>query len=88
MFLKVSKGTIAYDASLAKSKVPFASTIATFRRRSFKPVVVVYIKTFHTGFSADAQVENRAKGKAYKVLSLGQAEDVASGQTFRYAFSG
>ena len=52
--LKVSKGTVAYDTSFAKSKVPFASTIATFRGRSFEPAVVVLHKNFQIGFSGDA----------------------------------
>ena len=55
MCLKVSKGNIAYDTSLAKSKVPFASTIATFHGRSFKPDVVVLYKNFHMG--CDAQIK-------------------------------
>ena len=56
MFLKVSTGTIAYDTSFAKSIFPFASTIATFRGRSFKPAVVVVYKNFHMGFSGDAHM--------------------------------
>ena len=56
MFLKVSKGTIAYDTSFAKSIVSFASTIATFRGRSFKPAVVVVYKSFHMRFSGDAHI--------------------------------
>ena len=61
MFLKTSKGTIAYDTSFAKSKVPFASTIATFRGRSFEPAVVVLYKNFHMGFSGDAHLRFRVK---------------------------
>ena len=57
MFSKVSKGNIAYNTSFAKSKVPFASTIATFRGRSFKSAVVVSYNNFHMGFSGDAQVQ-------------------------------
>ena len=56
MFLKASQGNIAYDTSFTKSKVPFASTIATFRGRSFKPAVVVLYKNFHMGFSSDAHI--------------------------------
>ena len=52
MFLKVSKRNMAYDTSFAKSKVPFTSTIATFRGRSFKPAVVVLYKTSTWGFRA------------------------------------
>ena len=59
VLLKVSKGTIAYDASFAKSKVPFASTVATFRGRSFEPAVVVLHKSFHMGFSGDAHMSLR-----------------------------
>ena len=57
MFLKVSKGTIADDTSFAKSKVPFASTIATFHARSLEPAMVVLFKNFHMGFSGDAQIK-------------------------------
>ena len=56
MYCKVSKGAIAYDAPFAKSKVPFARTIATFRERSFKPSVVVLYKDAFMGFSGDAHI--------------------------------
>ena len=59
--LKVSKGNIAYDTSFSKSKAPFASTIATFRGRSFKPAVVVLYKIFHMGFSGDAHMGIKEK---------------------------
>ena len=57
MFSNVSRGTMAYDASFAKSKILFASTIATFRGRSCKPAVAVLCKNFHMGFSGDAQMK-------------------------------
>ena len=52
MLLKVSKGNKVYDTSFAKSKVPFASTIATFRGRTFKPDAVVLYKTSTWVFQA------------------------------------
>ena len=57
MFLTISKGNIAYDTSFTKSKVPFASTVATFRGRSFQPAVVVLFKDFHMGFSGEAHIQ-------------------------------
>ena len=56
MCCKVSKGAIAYDTPFARSKVPFARTIATFRGRSFKPSVVVLYKNAFMGFSGDAYI--------------------------------
>ena len=74
MFLKVSKGTIAYDTSFAKSIVPFASTIATFRGRSFEPAVVVLYENFHMGISGDAQIElqreHESRNWVYALVSL------------------
>ena len=55
---KVSKGVIAYDTSFAKSKVPFARTIATFSGRSFKLSVVVLYKNAFMGFSGDAHIKD------------------------------
>ena len=57
MYCKASKGAIAYDTPFAKSKVPFARTIATFRRRSFKPSVVVLYTNAFMGFSGDAHIQ-------------------------------
>ena len=51
MFSKVSRGTIAYDASDATSKIPFARTIALSQPWS------LYIKDFHVGFSGDAHID-------------------------------
>ena len=56
MYCKVSKRAIADDTPFAKSKVPFARTIATFRGRSFKPSVVVLYKNALMGFSGDAHI--------------------------------
>ena len=56
---KASKhGTIAiaYDNSFAKSKFPFASTIATFRGRPSKPAVIVLYENIHKEFSDDANI--------------------------------
>ena len=46
-------GTIVCDTSVAKSKVPFSNTIATFRGRTSKPAVVVSCQNFQKEFSDD-----------------------------------
>ena len=72
---KVSKGHIAYDTSFAKSKVPFASTIATFRGRSFKPAVVVLYKHFHMGFLGDAHIDIDVENEEVMRSPFGISED-------------
>ena len=49
----------AYDTSFAKSKVPFASFLATFRGRSFKPALVVLHKNFHMGLLGDDHIDHQ-----------------------------
>ena len=74
---------MAYDTSFAKSKVPFASTIATFRRRSFKPAVVVLHKNFHMRFSGDAHIIpqiNPCKEFSLNYSSYGRQRAYASQQ--------
>ena len=51
---KSEQETMAYDTSFVKSKLPFANSIATFRRRTSKPAMVVLYENVPKEFSDDA----------------------------------